>query len=110
MPKLRSLPPLVRTVNLQTTRLPTRQIDPTYNTVEYRVWRAQVIARAGGRCEAVDHGHRCTKAQPQDRVYADHVAEIRDGGAPFDIRNGECLCAAHHTRKTVAARTRRLKG
>jgi hypothetical protein len=34
---------------------------------------------------------------------------LRDGGAPFDLNNGRCLCASHHELKTMAARTKRLK-
>jgi 5-methylcytosine-specific restriction protein A len=110
MPKLRSLGPLVRALNTSTTRLPPRQIDPVYNTPEFQAWRAQVVARAGGQCEAVDqHGHRCSKARPEYRVYADHIVEIRDGGHPFDLNNGRCLCASHHELKTIAARARRLR-
>ena len=109
MPKLRSLSPLVRTLDTRTTRLPPRQIDPVYSTPEFQRWRAHVVARAGGQCEAIDNGYRCSKAKPQHRMYADHIIELRDGGSLLDINNGQCLCASHHQIKTVAARTRRLK-
>jgi 5-methylcytosine-specific restriction protein A len=109
MTKLRSLAPLVRTLDTRTTRLPPRPMDPVYNTRQFQTWRAQVVARAGGQCEAIDNGHRCGKARPEHRMYADHVTELRDGGQPFDLRNGQCLCASHHELKTVAARARRLK-
>jgi hypothetical protein len=53
---------------------PAKVMDPIYNTPEFQAWRAQVLERAGQRCEALDdYGHRCTKAQPQHRVYADHI-------------------------------------
>jgi 5-methylcytosine-specific restriction enzyme A len=110
MPKLRSLAPLVRTFDTRTTRLPPRQkMDPVYSTPEFQAWRAHVVQRAGYRCEAIDHGHRCSKARPEHRMYADHIVELRDGGAPFDLNNGRCLCASHHEIKTVAARARRLR-
>jgi 5-methylcytosine-specific restriction enzyme A len=110
MPKLRTLAPLVRTINTATTPLQPRQIDPAYTTPQYRAWRSVVVARAAGRCEHVDHyGHRCTNAQPEQRMYADHIVELRDGGSLFDINNGQCLCASHHQLKTVAARTRRYR-
>ena len=54
MPKLRTLAPLVRTTNTATTPLPPKVKDAVYTTPQYRVWRAQVVARAGGRCEVVD--------------------------------------------------------
>jgi len=109
MPRLRSLAPLVRTLNTSTTRLPPRQMDPVYNTPEFQAWRAQVVERAGYRCEAIDNGHRCSKARPDHRLYADHIIELRDGGQPFDLNNGRCLCASHHEIKTIEARARRLK-
>jgi 5-methylcytosine-specific restriction protein A len=109
MSKLRFLGPRVRVLDTRTTKLPRRQIDPTYNTPRFQAWRAKVIERAGYRCEAIDNGHRCTKAKPEHRVYADHVVELRDGGQPFDLNNGQCLCASHHERKTMMARTRRLR-
>ncbi|MGC1303771.1 MAG: HNH endonuclease signature motif containing protein [Caulobacteraceae bacterium] len=84
-----------------------KSADPLYQSGDYRVWREAVIAKAGGRCEAVDAGQRCSKAQPRHRMFADHVKEVRDGGARFDPANGQCLCGAHHTAKTARARAAR---
>ena len=109
MTRLRTLGPLVRTIDTSTTRLPPKQADPHYLTPEHRAWREQVLARAGGRCEAIDHGHRCNKAQPEHRMFADHIVEVRDGGRLLDLNNGQCLCFSHHERKSAAARARRLK-
>lgn len=109
MAKLRTLAPLVRILDTCTTKLPPRQIDPVYHTPEFQAWRARVVERAGYRCEAIDNGRRCGKARPEHRMYADHIRELRDGGQPFDLSNGQCLCASHHELKTMAARTRRLK-
>ena len=117
MAKLRTLAPLVRTVDTRTVKPPPsrpsfaqrfKARDPFYASPEFRAWRAKVIARAGGRCEVVTHGVRCTRAQPLDRMFADHTVEIRDGGAPFDIANGRCLCGPHHLMKTAQARRDRL--
>jgi len=90
-------------------RVPTlpKVAAPVYQTPEYRRWRETVIARAGRRCEAVEDGARCGRAEPAHRMFADHRIEIRDGGAPFDASNGQCLCGPHHTAKTAAARKRR---
>ena len=88
-------------------RLPTppKQADKVYHTPEYRAWREAVIARAGRRCQAVDdHGRRCWKAEPGHRMFADHIMELRDGGEPFDLSNGQCLCGSHHVAKTASAR------
>jgi hypothetical protein len=105
---LRSLAPLVSTLDTRTTKLPPKVKDEAYTTPQYRAWRAQVVARAGGQCEAVDQGHRCSKAMPEHRMYSDHIVELRDGGSLLDINNGQCLCASHHELKTIAARARRL--
>jgi hypothetical protein len=107
---LRSLRPLVRTTDTRTTPLPTKIKDPVYDTPQFRAWRAHVVQRAGGQCEYVDHhGLRCIKAQPEHRMYADHIRELRDGGSLLDLNNGQCLCASHHELKTIAQRVRRLK-
>lgn len=96
-------------MDTRTTRLSPKVKDAVYTTPEFRAWRAQVMARAGARCEAVDdHGHRCTKASPDHRMYADHIIELRDGGAVHDVNNGRCLCRSHHELKTIAARMRRF--
>jgi 5-methylcytosine-specific restriction enzyme A len=109
MSRLRQLPPLLHPADLRAVRPPPRQPEPHYNTAAHAAWAREVIRRAGARCEAIDHGMRCTKAAPFDRLFADHVVELRDGGAPLDPQNGRCLCGAHHTRKTNEARAKRLK-
>jgi 5-methylcytosine-specific restriction enzyme A len=107
-PRLRSLPSLVRAVDTSTTPLPPKVKDEVYTTPAFQRWRAQVVARAGGRCEYQDHhGHRCSKAAPEHRMYADHIIELRDGGSLLDLSNGQCLCSSHHQIKTMAARYRR---
>jgi hypothetical protein len=109
MPKLRMLAAKVRAINTSTTPLPAKVMDPVYNTPAFRQWRARVVQRAGHRCEAVDNGHRCSKAQPAHRLYADHIIELRDGGALLDLSNGQALCASHHELKTMFARATRMK-
>src|SRR5215471_17159474 len=105
MPKLRTLAPRLRQIDTSTTRLPPKQVNPIYNTAEFQAWRAQVIARSSGRCEAIDHhGHRCSRATPDYRMYADHITELADGGLPFDLANGQCLCRSHHELKTLRHR------
>ena len=78
---------------------------PIYSTPEYRVWRAEVIRRSGGQCQDPRHD----PGRSRGKLYADHVKELRDGGAPFDVSNGLARCAPCHLRKTIDARVDRLK-
>lgn len=70
-----------------------------YNTPEHRAWSRDVIRRAGGACQGCGAVGK--------RLFADHVIELRDGGAPFDPINGRALCGSCHTTKTLAARAAR---
>ena len=73
-----------------------------YATPEHRTWRATVLARAHGHCQ----GPNCGRFGV--RLFADHIREISDGGAPLDPDNGQALCGSCHSRKTWAmAKTRR---
>jgi hypothetical protein len=105
---LRMSRPRLKTADFRTARTPEKVVDPWYLTPEHQAWAADVISRAGGRCEAIDNGVRCEKAQPQHRMYADHIKEKRDGGDLLDRKNGRCLCGSHHTRKTLTARAHRM--
>ena len=103
MVHLRSLAPRVAPAP---SRLPSapKEAAAHYQTPDHRAWAAEVIRRAGGRCQAPG----CTKGAPEHRLFADHIAELRDGGAPLDPTNGQALCGAHHSAKTAAARAARL--
>jgi hypothetical protein len=115
MPRLRQLRPLVQVIDTRTTPplaslRRSKAKAPIYDSPEFRAWRAAVIERAGAKCEATDrYGMRCNRGKPHHRVYADHLRELRDGGDPFDLNNGQCLCASHHVLKTVAERARRIR-
>ncbi|MGD0420627.1 MAG: HNH endonuclease signature motif containing protein [Xanthobacteraceae bacterium] len=80
-----------------------------YHSPEYRRWRDAVKARAGYRCEAVEHGRRCERQAPADRLYADHINEVADGGDRYDVHNGQCLCHAHHEKKSALMRRDRAR-
>jgi hypothetical protein len=43
-------------------------------------------------------------------MFADHIVEIKDGGAQLDLANGQCLCFSHHEIKTAEARKARTSG
>jgi hypothetical protein len=107
---IKMLKPLVPRSSGNTIKTEPKQVDAHYLTEEHKEWRKQVLGNAGNRCEAIENGFRCTKAAPESRMFADHIVERRDGGALLDPANGQCLCGAHHTKKTAAARAMRARG
>lgn len=98
--RLGNLLPRVATLDTRTVLPPPKEADPHYQTPQHRAWAAEVIRRAGGACQ----GCGATGV----RLYADHIVELRDGGAPFDPANGQALHGACHSRKTAAERARRM--
>lgn len=83
-----------------------KEAEPFYSSPEYRDWRAEVIERAGGRCQDPLCG---TPNRTGMRLFADHVKEIKDGGALLDPANGLARCGGCHSRKTAAARAARMR-
>jgi|SoimicMinimDraft_6_1059734.scaffolds.fasta_scaffold48529_1 5-methylcytosine-specific restriction enzyme A len=108
MARIKTLPPLVPKSNGRTVQPEAKRADPHYDTSAHRHWREQVVRDAGCRCEWVEDGSRCAKSAPNHRMFADHIKERQDGGAPYDPANGQCLCGAHHSLKTARARAQRL--
>jgi 5-methylcytosine-specific restriction protein A len=101
---LRMQRPLVRTADTSIARLAPKQTERHYGTAQHKAWAAEVIRRAGGRCQDPDHEET---GKPY-RVVADHVREVKD--APhlaLDPRNGLARCWPCHTRKTNRERARR---
>ncbi|MDR6284584.1 putative urease superfamily metal-dependent hydrolase [Methylopila jiangsuensis] len=80
-----------------------KEADAHYRTQEHQAWRAKVLERAMFCCQHPG----CTATVHTARLYADHIVELKDGGAPLDVENGQALCGLHHTRKTIAERARR---
>ena len=91
--------PRIATADLRAVKLAPKVADDHYSTPGHKAWRAEVIKRAGYRCQVC--GISGT------RLYADHIVELRDGGAALDPANGQALCPSHHTSKTLAARAER---
>lgn len=104
--KLASLPGRFSSLPPRYATLP-KKVDDFYGTPEWRKLRDFAIRRAGGQCEKIEHGSRCHKAQPEHRIYIDHIIEIRDGGAKLDPTNVQALCPEHHTLKTNKERAKR---
>ncbi|WP_298618749.1 AAA family ATPase [uncultured Zoogloea sp.] len=71
---------------------------PFYQSPEWRGLVTRIKRERGARCQRCGSGHR---------VIADHVIELRDGGAPLDASNIELLCQACHNAKTADARAAR---
>lgn len=53
-------------------------------------------------------GNRCVQCGATERLEADHVHELQDGGTD-DIWNLSTLCKTCHDRKTAAMRKRRAE-
>src|SRR4051812_39802298 len=58
-----------------------------------RLFRAKLMKRAGGRCEAWDTsiGRRCTATTD---LRACHIKALADGGS-YEEENGQLLCGRH---------------
>lgn len=75
--------------------------DAHYYTPDHRAWSSAILARAGHACQSC--------GRTGTRLYADHIIELRDGGAAFDLDNGQALCGACHVSKTAQARAARQR-
>lgn len=105
MTRLRMVAPRIAVVDTRRAPPLPKTVDPHYQTPEHQAWRAEVIRRAHGRCQ--DPLCR-TPHRTGIRLFADHVVELKDGGAPFDPANGLARCGSCHTRKTNEERAKRM--
>jgi 5-methylcytosine-specific restriction enzyme A len=104
-PRLRTLRPKVASMDLRVATVPPKQVDPYYSTAEHREWREAVVRRAGGKCQSPDCD---TPERAGRRLFADHIKELRDGGAATELANGIALCGSCHSIKTAAVRRVRM--
>jgi 5-methylcytosine-specific restriction enzyme A len=98
----RFLRPTLSTSDTRSVRPAPKQRAAIYGTSEHQEWSRTVIARAGGVCQ----GRGCGRTGV--RLFADHIKELRDGGAPYDPTNGAALCGSCHSKKTAAERAKRM--
>lgn len=78
--------------------------DPRYRTARWRKARAAVIRRDGAVCSVLG----CTTDMTDYRAVAvDHVVEVKDGGAFWDLNNLQVLCTYHNRQKGTVAQARR---
>ena len=101
MAKLTNLSPRLAPIDTRTSLPPAKQADAHYHSPEHRAWAAEGARLAGGVCQ------ECGRSGV--RLFADHIHELRDGGAPFDPANRLMRCGACHSRKTAAVRAARMK-
>lgn len=105
MAKIKTLAPLIATIDTRTVKPPPKTVDPFYLTPEWRSLVEDLVRQRGRRCEAPDCRYPGRKGI---RVFGDHVVELRDGGALLDPGNVKLLCGSCHTRKTMRERAKRL--
>lgn len=100
MTRLTLLRPTIPKLNGRSVQLPLKTASPHYLTPQHVQWSQEVRKRAGYKCEV------CGRSA--ERMFADHVVELKDGGDPYELNNGMCVCGACHTRKTLQERAKRL--
>jgi 5-methylcytosine-specific restriction enzyme A len=98
----RTLRPTLSTLSTAVAKPPPKLANPFYASPEWI--KARNLAR---RCLPPVCA-RC--GQADTRLWVDHIHELKDGGAPFDLGNLQLLCAPCHTRKSVEARAQRQGG
>ena len=103
MAKLSSVKLGLGSVNTNTVACMPKQTDSHYGSQGHKDWAKAVIEKAGGKCQWVG----CAKTSKDGRLYADHIVERKDGGAPLDPANGQALCGKHHSIKTAKERKAR---
>lgn len=75
-----------------TTRTARAGASPGRATKKQRDFREAVLTAAGGRCQWVEDGRRCTQTK---HLHAHHLAVLRDTGS-FNPADGVALCPRHH--------------
>ena len=99
MSRLTHLPLRLRAADTRRARPLPKLADPFYASQEWRNLVYSIIQERGKSCE------KC--GRKDCRIFADHIAELRDGGARLDPRNIALLCGACHSRKTASSRAER---
>ena len=75
---------------------------PSGATVTNSVYKTAVWQRLSRRCLARD-GHRCQIRLPGClgvATQSDHIVELQDGGAPYDLANLQAACSFCNTSKS----------
>jgi 5-methylcytosine-specific restriction protein A len=104
-PRLTMLGPRVSTMRSSLAPGP-KVKDPIYERADWRACIAAIIKQRGRRCE--DPQCSTPNRGAGQRIYGDHIRELKDGGALLDPSNILLRCASCHTRKTIAERAKRM--
>jgi 5-methylcytosine-specific restriction endonuclease McrA len=97
---LKVLRPCLKVVDSKTAHPEPRAYQPVYYSRAWCRLVAQLKLERGEHCQAC--GKHATYLE------ADHIVELKDGGAPLDPTNVRLLCRPCHARKTNQARDERL--
>lgn len=84
---------------------PSRQTAGRGTSTQAQAFRAEVLRRAGYRCEVVVGGERCEVRGEAD-LEAHHVRAITAGGDAKSPENGRAVCRRHHGLLDSAGRAR----
>jgi hypothetical protein len=104
-PRLTTLRPRVPPAAARLTKRP-KVSDQFYSSPEWRALVRGLIATRGRRCE----DPQCTTPNrgADERIYGDHIHELKDGGAPLDPGNVMLRCAPCRGRKTADEARKRM--
>jgi 5-methylcytosine-specific restriction protein A len=105
MGRLTTLRPQVGTLARRVSS-PDKKVEPVYSSPEWRIFIAATIKQRGRLCE--DPRCKTPHRGAGQRIYGDHIHELRDGGALLDPANVMLRCASCHGRKTAGERNKRM--
>jgi 5-methylcytosine-specific restriction protein A len=95
----RTLRPALRSLSTAVAKPPPKLSDPFYASpawIKVRDLARRLLPPVCARCGASG-----------SRLCADHIRELKDGGAPLDLSNVQLLCAGCHQLKSAEARASR---
>lgn len=103
-------------VKASASRVPTRSArvptasshNPFYSSKEWKDLVEEVIRERGRVCEEMQCARRFGRDGKPIRLIADHIIEIRDGGARLDKSNIKLVCFSCHSLKTARERANRM--
>lgn len=90
-----------------------KETDPFYLSSEWREF-CQFLKETRWPLLIVKRGHCCEDPECRavhrlgQRIFFDHLVELKDGGEPFDPGNVMGRCGSSHTKKTLRHRAARL--